>query len=196
MGEKTCGPPNNIILMRSTLKNLETYWARGTLSVHENCPYASEAKDLVTGPSSLCVSMCALIYMVIVSVACSTGTCYKNTGKHLLHSTAIYLSQQLPWSGLTNGHKEEEKSSNPQGTIEERDERDRSGGEGEAEWRESSLNKRETGYIQKAQHNMYLTCLVRVGWVNLTGIDFYFHTAAKKHASHETIIKPSFSGLI
>lgn len=71
--------------------------------VHENCPYASEAKDLVAGPSSLCISMCALIYMVIVSVACSTGTCYKNTGKHLLHSTAIYLSQQLPWSGLTNG---------------------------------------------------------------------------------------------
>lgn len=120
------------------------------------------------------------------------------TQKNISCTALLYTSvSSFPGVDWQMAHKEEEKSSNPQGTIEEeRDERDRSGGEGEAEWRESSWNKRETGYIQKAQHNMYLTWLVRVGWVNLTGIDLYFHTAAKKHASHETIIKPSFSGLI
>lgn len=106
--------------------------------MHKNCPYASEMKDLVSGPSSLCISMCALIYIVILSVACSTGTCYKNTGKHppLEHYHVPQSAASLEWTDKwpTRRRKEFSRYNKPQGPIEEEQNvKNRSGGEGQAE---------------------------------------------------------------
>lgn len=96
--------------------------------MHENCPYASEMKDLVSGPSSLCISMCVLIYIVILYVACSTGTCYKNTGKHppAEHYRIPQSAAPLQWTGPQGERKEFSRYNKPQGPIkEEQDEKDR-----------------------------------------------------------------------
>lgn len=97
-------------------------------------------------------------------VACSTGTCYKSTRKcplaeHYRTPQSVAASESTDkWP--TGG----QKTSKPQGGMEEKqDGMDRVGGEAQAVGREPARNTREQGYIQKAQHNMYLTCLMGVG---------------------------------
>lgn len=155
-------------------------------------------KDLESGPSSLCVSMCALIYIVIVSVACSTGTCYKSTGKR---PPAEHY--RTPQSAAAPERTDKWPTRRGKDFYAARWDGRRPRWEGQSWGRSTGSGKGTCKKWEGARiYTESLTQLVpnspHGSWVDKSKWNrpLFSYSCKDKHPSHETIINPSSSGLI